>query len=196
MSSLNPNKSARQPEVLMMGYGHIIGSFTLDSSLINQSPFEEVKRKGIIGDQGGGGVVRAEPAKRDSGLFGFSGWGNIGESFGGLLGGGELSSIKGKTFSSNAKSIPILSTPQSILFVDLQLRPGESKSYTYRHKLPRGIPPTHKGRAMKVAYSLVVGSQRTVKTSYKHNIQHVDVPFRVLTGVNGRFNAMDSNFVQ
>lgn len=184
MSSLNPNKPSRQPEVLMMGYTHIIGSFTLDSSLINQSPFEEVKRKGIIGDQGGGGVVRAEPAKRDSGLFSFSGWGNIGESFGGLLGGGELSTIKEKTFSSNAKSIPILSTPQSILFVDLQLRPGESKSYTYRHQLPRGIPPTHKGRAMKVAYSLVVGSQRAAKMSHKHNVQHVDIPFRVLAGVN------------
>lgn len=184
MSSLSPNKRFRQPEVLMMGYGHIIGSFTLDSSLINQSPFEEVKRKGIIGDQGGGGVVRAEPAKRESGLFSFSGWGNIGESFGGLLGGGELSTIKEKTSSSNAKSIPILSTPQSIFFVDLQLRPGESKSYTYRHRLPRGIPPTHKGRAMKVAYSLVVGSQRAAKMSHKHNVQHVDIPFRVLAGVN------------
>jgi hypothetical protein len=112
-----------------MGYGHITGSFTLDSSLVNQSPFEEVKRKGIIGDQGGGGVVREEKSKRDSGIFSFSGWGNIGESLGGLLGGNELSSIKETKVSSNAKSIPILSTPQSILFVDLQLRPGESRSY-------------------------------------------------------------------
>lgn len=183
-SSLNPNKLPTHPEVLMMGYGHIVGSFTLDSSLINQTPFEEVKRKMIIGDQGGGGVVRSESVKRNSnGLFGFSAWGNIGDTFGGLLGGGELSSIKEKKVR---QSIPILSTPQSIFFVDLHLRAGESKTFTYSHRLPMGIPPTHKGRALKVTYSLVVGSQRAVRNSHKHNVQHVDIPFRVLPTVNGK----------
>ena len=186
MSSLNPNKPPRPPELLMMGYGHITGSFTLDSSLVNQGPFEEVKRKAIVGDQGGGGVVRVESVKRDSGLFGFSGWGDIGMSLGGFLGGGELSSIKGTKVSSNAKSIPILSTPQSILFVDLRLGPGESKSYTYKHQLPRGIPPSHKGRTIKISYNLVVGSQRAGETTHKHNVQHVDIPFRVLPSVNGK----------
>ena len=184
-SLLNPNKSPETPEVLMMGYGHITGSFTLDSSLINQSPFEEVKRKDIIGDQGGGGVVRVENSKRDSGIFGFSGWGNIGESLGGFLGSRELSSIKETKVSNNTKSIPILSTPQSILFVDLQLQPGESRSYKYRHPLPRGIPPSHRGRAMKVTYNLIVGTQRAGKATSQLNVRHVDVPFRVLPGVNG-----------
>ena len=184
-SLLNPNKLPKGPDVLMMGYGHITGSFTLDSSLINQGPFEEVKRKGIIGDQGGGGVVREEKSKRDSGIFGFSGWGNIGESLGGLLGGTELSSIKETKVSTNAKSIPILSTPQSILFIDLQLRPGESKSYRYRQPLPRGIPPSHRGRAMKITYNLVVGTQRATKAASQHNVRHVDIPFRVLPSVNG-----------
>ena len=184
-SLLNPNKSPKVPEVLMMGYGHITGSFTLDSSLINQSPFEEVKRKDIIGDQGGGGVVRVEGSKRDSGLFSLSGWSNIGESLGGFLGSKELSSIKETKISSNSKSIPILSTPQSILFVDLQLRPGESRSYRYRHPIPSGIPPSHRGRAMKVTYTLVVGTQRAARTSSQLNVQHVNVPFRVLPGVNG-----------
>ncbi|KAG7008384.1 maintenance of ploidy protein mob1 [Physcia stellaris] len=170
----------------MMGYGHITGSFTLDSSLINQGPFEEVKRKDIIGDQGGGGVVRVENRKRDSGVFGFSGWGNIGESLGGFLGGRELSSIKETRVSSNSKSIPILSTPQSILFVDLQLQPGESRSYKYRHSLPRGLPPTHRGRAIKVTYNLVVGTQRAARGGSELNVRHVDIPFRVLPGVNGR----------
>jgi hypothetical protein len=70
----------------MMGYAQIMGSFTLDGSLINQAPFEEVKRKGVVGGQGGGGVVGVEKTKRESGLFGALGWGNIGESLGGLLG--------------------------------------------------------------------------------------------------------------
>ena len=42
------------PETLMMGYAQVAGSFTLDGSLINQAPFEEVKRKGVVGSQGGG----------------------------------------------------------------------------------------------------------------------------------------------
>jgi len=186
MSSLNPNKPPRIPETLMMGYGHITGSFTLDTSLVNHGPFEDVKKKAIVGDLGGGGVVRVESTKRDSGLFGFSGWGNIGESLGGLLGGGELSSIKESNSNGNARSIPILSTPQSVLFVDLQLGPGQSKSYYYKHQLPRGIPPSHKGRAMKIAYNLVVGSQRAGQAMHKNKIQYVEIPFRVLPGVNSK----------
>ena len=182
-----------EPEVLMMGYGQIAGSFTLDGSLVNQSPFEAVKKKGIIGGQGGGGVVRSESARRESGLLGSLGWGNIGESLGGLLGANELSSIKEARGSTSAKSIPILSTPQTILFVDLRLGPGESKSYTYRHSLPKGIPPTHKGRAIKISYSLVVGTQRAAKTAQQHQVQLADIPFRVLTSVNGENSVRENN---
>ena len=176
----------KRPEILMMGYGQITGSYTFDGSLIDQSLFEEVKRKGIIGGQGGGGVVRSDSVKRDSGFFGALGWGNIGDSLGGLLGGNELSSIKEMKSDDNSKSIPILSTPQAILFVNLQLGPGESKTYSYSHPLPMGIPPTHKGRAMKVTYSLVVGTQRAAKGAQQHHVRHVDVPFRVLPGVNSK----------
>lgn len=184
-SSLAPMKTP-QPEILMMGYGQIMGSFTLDGSLANQNHFDETKRKGIIGGQGGGGVVRSNSTKRDNGLLGSFGWGNIGESLGGLLGGNELSSIKETKGSTNARSVPILSTPQSILFVDLQLKPGESKSYTYSHPLPKGIPPTHKGRAIKISYNLVVGTQRPAKTTQQHQVHHADIPFRVLPSVDGK----------
>ena len=183
-SYLTPTR-ASQLEILM-GYGQISGSFVLDGSLINQSLFEEVKGKGIIGGHGGGGVVRSEPTKRDSGLLGSLGWGNIGESLGGLLGGNDLSSIKDSRGSTSSRSIPILSTPQSVLFVDLRLAPGESKSYMYSHPLPKGIPPTHKGRAMKVSYNLVVGTQRAADARRQHQVQQSDIPFRVLTSVDGK----------
>ena len=177
---------ASKPEVLMMGYGQITGSFTLDGSLVNQGPFEEVKRKGIIGGQGGGGVVRNNSTKRESGLLGSIGWGNIGGSLGGFLGGTELSSIKETNDSADARSIPILSTPQSILFVDLRLGPGESKSYNYSHPLPKGIPPSHKGRAMKISYNLIVGTQRVSNTTQQHQVQRANIPFRILPSINGK----------
>lgn len=184
-SYLAPAKASK-PEVLMMGYGQITGSFTLDGSLVNQGPFEEVKRKGIVGGQGGGGVVRNTSIKRESGLLGSIGWGNIGGSLGGFLGGTELSSIKETFDGAGARSIPILSTPQSILFVDLRLGPGESKTYNYSHPLPKGIPPSYKGRAMKVSYNLVVGTQRVSNITQQHRVQSADIPFRILPSVNSK----------
>jgi RAB6A-GEF complex partner protein 2 len=172
------------PETLMMGYAQIMGTFTVDGSLVNQAPFEEVKRKGVVGGQGGGGVVGVERTKRESGLFGALGWGNIGESLGGLLGGGEPSSIRDMRAVASSKTVPLLSTPQSILFVDLQLGPGESRSYKYSFTLPRGLPPTHRGRAIKVSYHITVGTQRP-GSGKTQQVRQVDLPFRVFGSVNG-----------
>jgi hypothetical protein len=181
-SQLAPPHQQRAPESLMMGYAQIMGSFTLDGSLINQAPFEEVKRKGVVGGQGGGGVVGVERTKRDSGLFGALGWGNIGESIGGLLGSSEPSSIREMRGMASSKTVPLITTPQSILFVDLRLAPGESRSYTYSFTLPRGLPPTHKGKSMKVEYHLTIGTQRP-GSSKDRQVKHVDVPFRVFGSV-------------
>lgn len=180
-SSFSPNM-AKLPESLMMGYAQIQGSFTLDGSLVNLGPFEQVKRKAVVGGHGGG-VIGVETTKRDSGLLRGFGWGSITSSIGELLGGGELSTIKEMRGIASSKSIPLLSTPQSILFVDLQLAPGESKTFEYSFKLPKGLPPTHRGKAMKISYSLVIGTQRPGGTKDKH-VKSVDVPFRVLGSVN------------
>lgn len=184
-SMASPKKAT--PEVLMMGYGQITGTYILDGSLINQAPFEEVKKKGIVGGQSGGGVVRSQSTKRDSGILGSFGWSGFGSSIGGLLGGDEMSSIKDpKSSSSSSRAIPLLSTPQAILFVDLRLEPGESKSFTYSHPLPRGLPPSHKGKAMKVVYNLVIGTQRATQVAQNSQVQRVEVPFKVLTSVNSK----------
>ncbi|KAH7356938.1 Rgp1-domain-containing protein [Rhexocercosporidium sp. MPI-PUGE-AT-0058] len=181
-SNLTLVNHQRPPETLMMGYAQIHGSFTIDASLISQAPFEEVKRKGAVGGQGGG-VIGVENNKRDSGLLRGFGWGNIGESLGGLLGGGELSSIKDMRGIANSRSIPLLSTPQSILFVDLRLSPGESRAYSYTFKLPRGLPPSHRGKAIKICYKLVIGTQRPGGAK-EQQVKSVEVPFRILGSVN------------
>ena len=154
----------------------------LDGSLVSQAPFEEVKRKGAVGGQGGG-VIGIERSRRENGLLRGFGWGNLGESFGDLLGGGELSSIKVMRGIAGSRSVPLLSTPQSILFVDLRLAPGESKSYRYSFKLPRGLPPSHRGKAIKVLYKLVIGIQRPGGAK-EQQVKSVEVPFRVLGSVN------------
>lgn len=172
--------SYRPPhETLMMGYAQTMGHFILDGSLVNAAPFEQVKRKGV---QGGGGVVGIEQSKRSSGMFGAFSWNSIGESLGGLLRADETSSIAQMKANAGLKSIPLLTTPQSLLFVDLRLRPGESRSYNYRFALPRGLPPSHRGRAMKVNYHLVIGVQRPGGQA----VSTVEIPFRVLGSYNAR----------
>ncbi|KAK3683664.1 Rgp1-domain-containing protein [Podospora appendiculata] len=184
-SNLTPS-SIRAPETLMMGYAQLQGSFTLDGSLVNLGPFEQVKRKAVVGGQGGG-VIGVETTKRDSGLLRGFGWGNFTSNFtssiGELLGGGELSSIKEMRGIASSKSVPLLSTPQTILFVDLQLGPGESKTFEYSFRLPRGLPPTHRGKAMKISYSLVIGTQRP-GGAREQQVKSVEIPFRVLGSVN------------
>ena len=172
-----------------MGYVQLLGSFVLDGSLVNLTPFESVKRKAVIGGQGSGGVVGIESSKRETGLFGLGpfGWSNIGQSIGGLLGSQELSSIQEMKGKANSRSIPIISTPQSILFVDLSLGPGESKSFSYRHTLPQGIPPSHRGRAIKSTYHLAIGTQRPRSSTQQNSVQHIEVPFKVLPGIDGMY---------
>ncbi|KAI1259144.1 Rgp1-domain-containing protein [Xylariaceae sp. FL1019] len=181
-SAMSGVTSARLPESLMMGYAQIQGSFTLDGSLINLTPFEAVKRKAVVGGQGGG-VIGVESSRRSSGFLTGFGWGGFSSSIGELLGGNDMSSIKEMRGAASTKSIPLLSTPHSILFVDLQLGPGESRTYEYSFKLPKGLPPTHRGRAIKIAYSLVVGTQRVGGTK-EQQVRSIDIPFRVLGSVN------------
>ncbi|KAK4181140.1 Rgp1-domain-containing protein [Triangularia setosa] len=181
-SNLVPT-AVRPPESLMMGYVQVQGSFTLDGSLVNLGPFEAVKRKAVVGGHGGGVIGLETNTKRDSGLLRSFGWGNITSSLGELLGGGELSTIKEMRGLASSKAVPLLSTPQSILFVDLQLGPGESIAYEYTFKLPKGLPPTHRGKAMKISYSLVIGTQRPGGAK-EQQVKSVDIPFRVLGSVN------------
>ena len=179
--SMRPHDSApAEPETLMMGHAQTMGHFTLDGSLVNAAPFEDVKRKGV---QGGGGVIGVErSSKRASGMFGAFSWGNLGESIGGLLGNDDMSSIAQMKATASSKTVPLLSTPQSLLFVDLCLAPGESSSYHYSFALPRGLPPTYRGRAIKISYHISLGIQRPGGQPVKQ----IEIPFRVLGSVNSR----------
>ncbi|CZS76273.1 unnamed protein product [Fusarium graminearum] len=175
-----PAPQMRAPESLMMGYAQLHGSFSLDGSLVSLGQFDQVKKKGIVGQ--GGGVVGLE-SKRDSSLLGGFGWGRLSSSLGDFLGGGELSTIKEMRGVANSKSVPLLTTPQSILFVDLQLAPGECRVFEYSFRLPKGLPPSHRGKAVKISYSLVIGTQRAGGTK-EQQVKSVEVPFRVLGSVN------------
>ncbi|KIW39467.1 uncharacterized protein PV06_08078 [Exophiala oligosperma] len=167
---------------LLMGYAQLNATFTLDASLIDQSHFEEVKSKGFLGGQAGGGVVGMKKPRPNSGFLGtaFS-LKDFSESLNSLLGGDDTSSVKQMHAVKNSRAIPLLSTPQSLLFVDMHLDPGEEQSYTYTYPLPRGLPSSYRGKSIKISYNLTVGVQggRDV-----HTVRQVNVPVRVFSGVD------------
>ncbi|XP_047241727.1 RAB6A-GEF complex partner protein 2 isoform X3 [Girardinichthys multiradiatus] len=69
----------------------------------------------------------------------------------------------------------VLDTPPKILFCDLRLDPGESKTYSYSEVVPIDGPPSFRGQAVKYVYKLTIGCQRV-----NSPIKLLRVPFRVL----------------
>lgn len=69
----------------------------------------------------------------------------------------------------------ILSTKPRILFCDLRLSPGESRSYLYSEVLPHDCPPSYKGQLVKYSYKITLGTQRVSSAT-----RLLSVPIRVL----------------
>ncbi|KAF3393764.1 RAB6A-GEF complex partner protein 2 [Penicillium rolfsii] len=183
----------RQPDsqALLMGYAQISASFTVDGSLVNQSVFDEVKRKGVVGGQAGAGGVPGRPgsaggdrSRKGGGFWGALKWNAIEDSINGLLSNNELDGLRDMRGVASSRSIPLLSTPQSLLFVDLKLAPGEEQSYSFSFALPKGLPASHKGKAIKIAYNLVIGTQRPSGPNESQRVNRISIPFRVYSGVN------------
>ncbi|KAF9973693.1 hypothetical protein BGZ73_003026 [Actinomortierella ambigua] len=163
-SSLVPGVPTKM-EHLLWGSVQIVGQFIVDGSFIRQQGFEALKSKTMYRPTGGAGG-------------GAMGGGTLGAA---SVGSGSLADWRDR---ANANRLfPVFSTPPSILFVDLQLAPGESASYTYEIELPAGLPPSHRGKTIRLAYNLVLGVQRgSVHTPAKS----VQLPFRLYNNISER----------
>ncbi|GAA5798974.1 hypothetical protein HPULCUR_004383 [Helicostylum pulchrum] len=102
----------------------------------------------------------------------------------GGFGGGGGSMVAKTDASLDARTLPIFSTPPSILFVDLDLAPGETKKFSYKIQLPNDIPPSHRGKAIRFNYYLVVGTQKASILKQPTQGQVVQIRFRVLNHVS------------
>ncbi|KAK9479842.1 Rgp1-domain-containing protein [Lipomyces japonicus] len=190
---LGRSSSMRMPktrldETIMMCYVQLHGSFTLEESLVKTSEFDDTKRQGIVGGKMGGGVVGLGSGKTEGALWGL---GLMGLSKGldgitNFLTGSEVSSIAEMKNLASSNSISILSTSQSLLFVDLRLNPGESKSYSYRIMLPRTLPPSYRGKALKIQYNLLIGTQKIGKGMQQPKT--TKFPFRVFQNIDAGGN--------
>jgi hypothetical protein len=68
-----------------------------------------------------------------------------------------------------------LSTEPKILFCDLRLANGESRTYYYREQVPENCPPTFKGNDIKYYYKVTIATQRV-----NSRVQFLHVPIRIL----------------
>ncbi|KAI2695317.1 hypothetical protein CBS147332_9416 [Penicillium roqueforti] len=181
---------ASNSQALLMGYAQVNASFTVDGSLVNQSAFDEVKRKGVVGGQPSSGGLPGRPTptaerpRKSGGFWGSLRWNTIEESINGLLSNNELDGLREMRGVTSSRSIPLLSTSQSLLFVDLRLAPGEEQSYSFSFSLPKGLPASHKGKAIKISYNLVIGTQRPSGPNEPQKVNRINIPFRVFSGVN------------
>ncbi|XP_070543034.1 RAB6A-GEF complex partner protein 2-like [Ptychodera flava] len=77
--------------------------------------------------------------------------------------------------SRGERGVTVLSTQPKILFCDLMLSPGESRTFIYQEVIPRDAPPSYKGQSVKYSYKVTIGTQRVNSPT-----KLLRVPFRVL----------------
>lgn len=168
-SAIDPNN-----EGLIMGFVQLQGYFELEDSIIETETFEDVKKHGIVLGQKGldyGSNIR-------SGFFK-----GLTSGIGNFLGGNNNDSHNNFHMANNTDAIPIFSTPQSLLFVDLKLGPGESKSFGYQIKLPKQLPPSFRGKAIRTHYNLAIGTQK-LDLKGRPEPKNILVPFRLFPHVD------------
>ncbi|XP_022920364.1 RAB6A-GEF complex partner protein 2 [Onthophagus taurus] len=68
-----------------------------------------------------------------------------------------------------------VATKPRILFCDLRLSPGQTKTYIYREKIPGDAPPSYRGQLVKYSYKITIGTQRV-----NSPVKLLRVSFRVL----------------
>ncbi|KAI8899517.1 Rgp1-domain-containing protein, partial [Globomyces pollinis-pini] len=153
------HKPKSKSSSIAWAFAQITGQFLVDSNYIELEQFDTLKQK----------IMYRTPGSAQQG---------------GLGGGGTLSANEtdfGDSQKLNSNALPVYNTPPTILFCDEELAVGESKSYTYEILLPPVLPPSHKGRAIRFTYRLLIGVQKNARS---RTTQVISVPFRFFNRTN------------
>ncbi len=94
-----------------------------------------------------------------------------GKNSGSIGGSGFATSLRPIDWSEGA----LMSSAPKVLFCELTLRRGEGRAFAYRDVLPQDLPPSHRGKKIKINYHLLVGTQ-----VLNSAVSVLKVPFRVL----------------
>ncbi|WWD15907.1 hypothetical protein CI109_100331 [Kwoniella shandongensis] len=98
-------------------------------------------------------------------------------------GGGSLEEERKRVW--NMKDLPVLETTRSLLGVDLKLKEGESREFTYTLPLPTTLPPAHRGKAFRFSYDFVVSLTVALPGGgHRQKTKDISVPIRVWANVS------------
>ncbi|ANB12005.1 Rgp1p [Sugiyamaella lignohabitans] len=188
------------PVNLLMGFAQLQGYFQVDDTIVSAEVFEHVKTQGIVVGHNG---LEYKSGRGDTGLLRglTSGLGSFG-GFGSFFKSDDNPnsnptarhgvSNSGSGANNGPSDIPIFSTPQSLLFVDLKLAPGESKSFSYQLNIPKTLPPSCRAKAISIYYNLVIGTQK-LSSRGTPEPKIILVPFRVFPFVDSSGNQPSHN---
>lgn len=180
METLNKNKVLRekmlkqmyfhQPVTLISGYVQISGVFQYDSEVIAQSKFrqDEVKMVGldVLPGHGTNSIITTEDenplkGKRNLTKYFNSNFANVTNGlFSSEVNSGTTGSYNERILvNSNIKVLPLLLIPQTLLFSEISLEPGEVRTFHFKStKLPKDVGPSYSSsKVASVNYALEVG---------------------------------------
>lgn len=153
-----------------------VGSGSLSSSADPSSPNGTPKSGGWQLSFGTGTIGQGTQPSLTGSLFGLA----KDLVYGGT--GGSLEEERKRVW--NMKDLPVLETQRSLLGVDLKLKEGESKDYTYSLKLPAALPPSHRGRAYRFSYDLIVSLTVALPGAGKRQkAKDITIPIRLWANV-------------
>ncbi|CAH7680686.1 Rgp1-domain-containing protein [Phakopsora pachyrhizi] len=111
-------------------------------------------------------------------------------------------------YSQRRRRFPIFKNPISLLDLNIQLQPDDLTSYSFSLDLPINLPPTFKGKSIRIGYEMIVGTNLISNINQpnqqhhhqeKNNRQSLSaglLPFQFPTGIfgsNSQLGSTDQN---
>lgn len=144
-----------RPVDFLSGYVQLSGFFTYDEQVVDGEKLKDFRMKAAVAGRIGG-LEGLELSKNlNEGVFG-----RLTSGIGNLLNTSidELAAEDQDKKKELEKLVPFFSTSQSLLFSELHLESGEVKTFYFKCKLPKTLPPSYKGSSIGINYHLIVGA--------------------------------------
>lgn len=161
LPSLRLDTLSEHNQLLLNLHGQIVARFTINPNLVRLDKFDSVRGVGNITS---GGIV-SNTSNSASSRWSFSSLSSVVKSF---------SNPNPEATTTNANTFPIFFAVPTILDVQITLYPGEERTLQYKCKLPRDLPPTYAGAALRTSYHLKLSAQHT-----DHSITTIECPIHV-----------------
>ncbi|WWC90026.1 uncharacterized protein L201_004956 [Kwoniella dendrophila CBS 6074] len=195
----------RGSTTVLWAYTRLVAQFHPSNTYIPPDPLLPLRSMLLHQPVGSGSLSPASPTTSSSSSTGGSsrwqlsfGTGAIGKStqpsltgslFGlakGLVTGGSGGSLEEERKRVwNMRDLPVLETTRSLLGIDLKLKEGESREFIYTLQLPTALPPTHRGKAFRFSYDLIVSLNVSLPGGGgRQKSKDISIPIRVWSNVS------------